>query len=442
MSETESVHKLAEEVLQEVEYFQAHLQRASIAARTAEGYSAQLGFQREGPVGYLRAKSGDKEFRYVLCRSGNPGVGGANGLYLSYKAPVGRLASLSVGQSVMIPLRDHPTLPPTPTEYVLIAKDLFRTQSNDAVENQISPPLPELYVPSLRDLLSGKFSLEDKRPRKRPAIEAISLRDQIVVDTQQDPLFRLPMAMTLVISGSPGTGKTTVMIKRIAMKTSQEDLLQAGELSANERVDHLFVAEKSWVLFTPTELLKNYIKESLGREGMAATEQTVRIWKDYRNEIARDFFRLLKVGKRPGAFRRVAETEQVPVRDDKIRLLLSRFEEALQRSDIERRVEQRIEKQRNAALARKKDVDASVSAAPNASQPTTVSQRLVEYLRLVPKYYKLFRRRNSLINEFYRTKPKAASITDHELDIVILVILRRFRLQLTPQLLRGDDSLV
>lgn len=79
---------------------------------------------------------------------------------------------------------------------------------------------------------------------------------------------------------------------------------------------------------------------------MAATEQTVRIWKDYRTEIARDYLRLLKVGKQSGAFRRAPEPVQAAVPDDKIRLLLARFEEALQRSDIEQRVEQRIEKRK------------------------------------------------------------------------------------------------
>lgn len=437
---SETIRKMAVNVLREVDFFHTHLRQRQVSTWNLQWHFEQLGFQREGPVGYLVVSSGGREIPYVLCRSGNPGQG-ANADYLSYKAPLGKLASLKVGESAMIGLRRHPHSLPTPTEFVLVAKGLFRTRVQDAVENFLSPPLPEVYIPSLRDLLSGKFSFADKRPRKRPAIQAISLRDQVVVDGQQDPLFRLPIDTTLAISGSPGTGKTTVMIKRLATKTSRGALVQAGELNEADQVDHLFEPERSWMLFTPTELLKNYVKESLGREGMAATDQTVRIWNDYREEIARDCFRLLKVGKHSGAFRCIAEHEQASVSDDSIRLLLSRFEDALQNSDIEQRAEGRIRKRKRAALVRKGDSESSISTALAAASAPSVGQRLSEYVRLVPKYYKLFRRRNPLLAKFYGGKPKPDSITDHELDVLILIILKRFRKDLTPQLLRGETTL-
>lgn len=242
----EPIQKLAQAVLKEVEHFDIRLRHAPISAKTEEGYKKQQEFQQEGPVGYLVVKCGSGVNSYVLCRSGAPGVRGAGATYLNYKAPLGTLASLNVGESAMVPLRDHPILPPTLTEHVLVAKDIFRTQAQDAVRNVLSPPLPALNIPSLRDFLSGKFTLEEKRPRKRPAIEAISLRDQVVVDSQQDPLFRLPVAITVVISGSPGTGKTTVMIKRLAAKASRDNLVQSGEVGEAERLDHLFVADRNW----------------------------------------------------------------------------------------------------------------------------------------------------------------------------------------------------
>ena len=429
--EIELVRSFATEVLSEVDYFCGQIRHARIPPAIQRGLAELIAFRSEGPIGYLKAKSGDEVSTYVLCRSGNPGGRGVRGDYLSRKAPMGALASLAVGDSITISLPgDHPALPRRLQDFTLLAKDLFRTHGRDAVENYTCPahPLPTRYVPSLRDLISGAFTFDDPRARKRPAIEAISLRDQPVVDAQQDPLVRWRIDIPLVIDGAPGTGKTTVLINRLDLKTSPDSLVAAGELATEERSSSLFNNERLWVLFTPTELLSNYLKDSLGQAGLAASGQTVRIWSDYRTEIARDFLRLLKVGRSQASFRRVAEHEQQAVSDATILNLFSRFQQALAQSDIEQRIEQRLAKRKRPAA----------SAAPPAP---TAEQRLVQRLNLIPKYYKVFRRRNPLIAGFYRGKPKPDSITDHELDVVILVMLTHFRAQLGPQLRRGDAAL-
>ena len=422
------IHEFAKEILQELDHFNANFRNVPIQAVTAEVYRGQWDLRREGPIGYLRVRTDNEECCYVLCRSETPhGIRPAHpgADYLNYQASLGRIASLKVGETL-----DGHT--------VLLAKDIFRTESTDAVENALSPPLPELQIPSLREFLSGNIAIDLAAPRKRPAIEAISLRNQAVVDRNQDPLFRLSVNAVLVISGSPGTGKTTVMIKRLAIKTRRDRLtVDVDQVGNEERLDRLFVPERSWMLFTPTELLKSYIKESLGRDGMVATEQTVRIWNEYRTEIARDCLRLLKVGKKAGAFRRIGENEQMPVSDDKIRQLFFSFEQSLQGSDIEQRAEQRIVKR---LMRRREKLNAETAGSLVSPQPTD-PQRLAEYVRLVPKYYKVFRRRNPLLADFYRGKVKSVSITEHELDVIILVILKRFRTQMKAPLLRGDDSL-
>lgn len=431
VNEIELIREFAIEVLSEVDHFHGQIRQAPLSSAIQRGLAEQMTFRSEGPIGYLKAECDDKVSTYVLCRSGNPGGQGARGDYLSKKAPVGALASLAVGDTITISLPgDHPLLPRRLKHFRLLAKDLFRTHGQDAVENYLCPaqPLDTRYLPSLRDLITGSFTFEDVRARKRPAIEAISLRDQPVVDAQQDPLVRLPINLALVVSGAPGTGKTTVLINRLDLKTSPDDLVASGELEPSDRLSPLFNNGRSWVLFTPTELLSNYIKDSLGRAGLAASGQTVRIWNDYRTEIARDFLRLLKVGHSPAPFRRVAEHEQQQVSDITILNLFSRFQQALAQSDIEQRIDQR--------LARRKR-----PGAPAATPLPTGEQRLVQRLNLIPKYYKLFRRRNPLISGFYRGKPKPDSITDHELDIVILVMLNHFRSQLGPQLRLSDATL-
>lgn len=40
----------------------------------------------------------------------------------------------------------------------------------------------------------------------------------------------------------------------------------------------------SWLMFTPTELLKQFLKEAFAREGVPASDQRIRAWYDYLSE--------------------------------------------------------------------------------------------------------------------------------------------------------------
>ncbi|KPA19314.1 helicase UvrD, partial [Candidatus Magnetomorum sp. HK-1] len=51
---------------------------------------------------------------------------------------------------------------------------------------------------------------------------------------------------------------------------------------------------KSWIMFTPTELLKQYLKEAFNREEVPASEERIKTWSDYRRYLARDVFNILK----------------------------------------------------------------------------------------------------------------------------------------------------
>lgn len=52
-------------------------------------------------------------------------------------------------------------------------------------------------------------------------------------------------------------------------------------------------SKQAWALFTPSELLRNYLKEALAEEGLAATESQVPLWSDTRIRIGRDVLRLV-----------------------------------------------------------------------------------------------------------------------------------------------------
>jgi len=55
-------------------------------------------------------------------------------------------------------------------------------------------------------------------------------------------------------------------------------------------------------MFTPTELLKQYLKEAFAREGVPASDLRIRTWQDYRRELARNAFGVLRTTTGGGTF--------------------------------------------------------------------------------------------------------------------------------------------
>ena len=138
---------------------------------------------------------------------------------------------------------------------------------------------------------------------QRQVIEKMELRDQPILDAQQGEIFRLPLANQIIITGAPGTGKTTILIKRIAQK-SYPEFLEPDEILKipPERLDE-FIHADNWVMFTPTELLKIFIKEAFNQESIAASDRRVKVWDDERDKIARESLGILKAGDK-GYFRK------------------------------------------------------------------------------------------------------------------------------------------
>ncbi|OPB00300.1 ATP-binding domain-containing protein [Pseudomonas synxantha] len=255
-----------------------------------------------------------EEKTYYICRT-TPVSGFPN--LASYRAPVGRLASLAIGAEFTLPngtvveVLERAQLRPNALANGWDSRDTV-------VETEHFGPLT---IESLRALLTevaGEEVTEDILGQllaeetvkaniidgvRRSVITKMGLRDQPVLDQYQDEIFRLPLDKRLLILGPPGTGKTTTLIRRLGQKLDTA-FLEDGEqrlvetVSAAQGVAH----SNSWLMFTPTELLKQYLKEAFAREGVPASDLRIRTWQDYRRELARNAFGVLRTASGGGTF--------------------------------------------------------------------------------------------------------------------------------------------
>lgn len=251
---------------------------------------------------------------YYICRT-TPINGVLN--LASYRAPVGRLASLPVGTEFSLPNGDV-------VEVVERAhlRPFHLAEGWDSRDTIIeADDLGPVTIESLRSLLykvAGEEVTEDLLEQllaeesetaniiegvRRSVITKMGLRDQPILDQYQDEIFRLPLDQRLLILGPPGTGKTTTLIRRLGQKLDGA-FLEEGELRAVESISSATGVShaNSWVMFTPTELLKQYLKEAFAREGVPAPDMRIRTWTDYRRELGRSTFGVLRTATGGGTF--------------------------------------------------------------------------------------------------------------------------------------------
>lgn len=227
--------------------------------------------------------------------------------FASYRSPLGRLAELSVGdehairrngEEVWVELVEHAVFHP------LLANDHWDAH-NIILQGEGYGPLS---LDSFRALLTSHGEIDDslldellreesagdyiREGVRRGVLSKMDLRDQPTLDRYQGEIFRLPLDSRLLILGAPGTGKTTTLIRRLGQKLDTDFLEEAERrmvLNLAE-VDHT----RSWIMFTPTELLRLYVKEAFNREGIAAPDERIRTWDDFRDDLARNEFRVLR----------------------------------------------------------------------------------------------------------------------------------------------------
>lgn len=256
---------------------------------------------------------------YYICRATPVSVGAAGMELASYRSPMGRLAALTAGKKLIL------TLPRGGQTVEVLERARFLPMvvnqewdaRNSVFEGDDYGPIT---IESLRALFKGtgdetdpalldrlldeEMQAENVREGiRRSIITKMDLRDQPILDQYQDEIFRLPLGSRLLILGAPGTGKTTTLIRRLGQKLDRQFLDEDERRTIRnsvfgEKDDHA----QNWIMFTPTELLRLYVKEAFNREGVPASDDRITTWTDYRDDLARSGFGILSSASSSSSF--------------------------------------------------------------------------------------------------------------------------------------------
>lgn len=258
-----------------------------------------------------RSDSG-KEAIYYFARNFTLSAPGIQLTSYNSGAPIGRLAAMDIGDEFELPNGE---------EVSVIEKGtyapIYSQQGWDGINNLIAhESFEQVAVESLLSVckhrLLGSTALDPfamfnqevtwTHPR-RAALSGTGLRDQSLMNKVQDGIFRLPINRQVMLEGPPGTGKTTTLIKRLSQKLvlSQDRPEDYEVITQNQLTpDH----RDSWIMFSPTELLEQYLREAFARDNVPASQKKIQTWMGFRNDIATRVLGLLRSGSRKTGFQR------------------------------------------------------------------------------------------------------------------------------------------
>lgn len=126
----------------------------------------------------------------------------------------------------------------------------------------------------------------------------VFLRYQPMLDISQDDAKRSHIydGVPIVISGGPGTGKTTTVIQRLKFLLDRDALNKDDDgydsPLTHEQIDFLTDPHEynsRWLFFSPTDLLLYYLRNNMNEEGLNATDENTRTLPKFRQIIMRDY---------------------------------------------------------------------------------------------------------------------------------------------------------
>lgn len=276
-------------------------------------HSIQQGYQslqQEPAIARVTYDDGNKTKTLYIARKSSIKLED-NITLASYDSPLGHLASLQVGDETTIQVGDNSlilevletlTLKPKKNDQGWDSSFSIYTPEDEETIT-ISPSLRKLFQQQEVDLSDESFLdelLNDtpvndfEKGVKHQVRSAMSLRDQPILDKFQSEIFRRPLDSQLIILGPPGTGKTTTLIKRLGQKLNVEYLEPAEQQKIKNSHSGESGHKTNWIMFTPTDLLKHYLKEAFAKEQVPASSDQIKTWDNYSGYLGRNVLSILQ----------------------------------------------------------------------------------------------------------------------------------------------------
>ena len=224
--------------------------------------------------------------------------------------------------------------------FALLSDILFLQKAIDEDKEKLARAEKDKNANAIEQLVKGIEEKENERREKLDEIklfirQVAQLRYQPILDPIQESVKRSKIFNgNLIINGGPGTGKTTSLIQRIKFLTSQT-ITEYINISKDKQ-DVLFNQSKSWIFFSPNELLSLFLKSSMSREELMANEDTIKVWSVFKNNL----FQLYKLTdsqtRRPFLAYNNSEASLLPNDYNKLNKFTKGFEKSFIKHQVEK----------------------------------------------------------------------------------------------------------